>query len=185
MQPVIARHATGVGPAPAFVIDAAPAPRRTAAPRQCRRLHEALQINRQRKLFAAQAADQPGGGAEDFPGIAPPVESAVHFDDFIHGTKAPEQPGIFARGKEDNFRMRKTVAHLPDRRQREDHIANGLEADQQDIIHFGCHASGGYRGKPPTFGQPPASPGGHDSLPGNFFAASVADTRVPFKSGRH
>src|SRR5450755_2910019 len=134
MQTVIARHAARVGPAPALVVNIAPALRRAAAPRQRRRLNVTLQINRQRKLFAAQTANQAGGSAKNFQRIAPPVKVTIHLDDFVHGAEAAEESGIFTRGEEDNFRVGKMLANLPDRRQRENHVADGLEADEQNVL---------------------------------------------------
>ena len=132
MQVSIAWQPARVSPFAAAAINGAPAFARARQPREPRGLAIALEIHDERKFSRAQISQQPEKFRRGAQGIF--QRRAIKGDHFIHVKKPLQQGRIFSHCKKNNVGIGKIFADGMDGRQSQNHVADGLEPDEQNVF---------------------------------------------------
>ena len=129
----VTRHAAGVSPAPAAAVNAAPALRRAAQPGQPGGFAVTLEIHGERKFSAAQPAQQGKRLRHNGHGISALKSGAIQRDDLVHLPETLQQRCILPGGEKGDFRAGEIFPDHVNGGQGEQNIADGFEANQQNV----------------------------------------------------
>ncbi len=170
-------HALRVCPALSRIVNTAPAPPRAGEPRDSSRSPRCPEKSMARSNFPARNwRSSPRNSGATRNGL--PLRNAARSSAMTSSTsrKPRSSEMFFLRGEEGDFCIREILADGRDRRQGQQHVADGLEPDQQDVFANGsCLWPGGYFSQP----LPPSLPRGFLHIAGKPPVRPAAPQHIP------